>query len=131
MFKQAAHTHRHKFEGTHFHPVLASCQRLQWYLPASCVTQPYLINCRLRHSHKTLQYVREREKESVCVSVKCVGVCSPRGMGNEFTSQECTAESGCFYIKTPTVCFLIKLLYLLLILLSVVLSTDSFPYSLR
>lgn len=77
MFKQAAHTHRHKFEGTHFHPVLASCQRLQWYLPASCVTQPYLINCRLRHSHKTLQYVREREKERVCVSVSVL-VCVPQ-----------------------------------------------------
>lgn len=55
--------------------------------------------------HSVCVCVSVRERERRCLSVsKCVGVCFPGGAGNEFTSQECTAESGCFYIKTPTVC---------------------------
>lgn len=54
----------------------------------------------------TLSYqLQAQTQQQNCAVCACVCVCAPGGMGNEFTSQECTAESGCFYIKTPTVCF--------------------------
>lgn len=109
------HSHRHKqacrFGAAASRPVLASCQWPQWYLPASCATQPSLINCR----RTILVNVCVCECACVCVREclyvsKCVASASG-GVGNEFTSQECTAESEfCFFVfffysKTPTVCF--------------------------